>query len=51
MTRAMYLILLLVLSVGPSFAVILPAPSSSDPAISGTHTPASAAPDCRIQTC
>lgn len=49
--RAMCLILLLVLFLGPDFAVSLPTPSSSDPAIPDTHTPASSAPDCRIQTC
>lgn len=51
MTRAMCSILLLVLSVVPGFAVSTHGPSSSDPAVSGTHPFASSAPDCRVQTC
>jgi len=51
MMRVMCLALLSVLLVSPSFVEGAPLLPSSDPAISGTHTPASSAPDCRIQTC
>jgi hypothetical protein len=48
MMRAMCLVLLSVLFVCLGFAEHSP---SFALAISGTHTPVSSAPDCRIQTC
>ncbi len=51
MMHAMCLVLLSALFVSPSFVESAPLLPSTDPAISGTHTPASSAPDCRIQTC